>query len=84
MVENCNGIVDVNAKYITVRTARASGTIILSEKAFEVVKTRGCTKGDILAAATVAAIQAAKLTHPLLPLYHPLTIEAVDVDFKQD
>jgi cyclic pyranopterin phosphate synthase len=77
-------MVDVGAKDVTVRTAKASGTIILGEKAFEVVEAGTCTKGDVLATAKVAAIQAAKSTPALIPMCHPLMIEAVDVEFAQD
>ena len=76
-----DGMVDVSAKDITVRTAKASGTIILGDKAFEVVEAGTCTKGDVLATAKIAAIQAAKSTPALIPMCHPLMIEAVDVDF---
>jgi cyclic pyranopterin phosphate synthase len=79
-----DGMVDVSAKDITVRTAKASGTMILGEKAFEVVEAGTCTKGDLLATAKVAAIQAAKSTPALIPMCHPLMIEAVDVDFARD
>jgi cyclic pyranopterin phosphate synthase len=84
MVANSDGMVDVTMKNITVRTARASGTVILGDKAFEVVKTGTCTKGDVLATAKIAAIQAAKSTPALIPMCHPLMIEAVGVDFTWD
>lgn len=79
-----DGMVDVSGKDVTVRTAKASGTITLGEKAFQVIKTGTCTKGDVLATAKVAAIQAAKSTPALIPMCHPLMIEAVDVDFTRD
>jgi len=84
MTANRNGMVDVSGKSITVRTAKASGTIILGDKAFEVVEAGTCPKGDVLATAKVAAIQAAKSTPALIPMCHPLMIEAVDVDFELD
>ncbi|MBL7185829.1 MAG: cyclic pyranopterin monophosphate synthase MoaC [Phycisphaerae bacterium] len=84
MVASSDGMVDVSAKNITVRTAKASGTIILGDKAFEVVEAGTCTKGDVLATAKVAAIQAAKSTPSLIPMCHPLMIEAVDADFTRD
>jgi cyclic pyranopterin phosphate synthase len=77
-------MVDVSAKDITVRTAKASGMIVLGDKAFEVVEAGTCTKGDVLATAKIAAIQAAKSTPTLIPMCHPLLIEAVDVDFARD
>ena len=84
MAANSSGMVDVSVKNITVRTAKASGTIILGDKAFEVVEAGTCTKGDVLATAEVAAIQAAKSTPALIPMCHPLMIEAVGVDFTRD
>ena len=84
MAANSGGMVDVSVKNITVRTAKASGTIILGDKAFEVVEAGTCTKGDVLATAEVAAIQAAKSTPALIPMCHPLMIEAVGVDFTRD
>ena len=84
MTASSDGMVDVSAKNITVRTAKASGTIILGDKAFEVVEAGTCTKGDVLATAKVAAVQAAKSTPALIPMCHPLMIEAVDVDFALD
>lgn len=84
MAANRDGMVDVSGKSITVRTAKASGIIILGDKAFEVVEAGTCPKGDVLATAKVAAIQAAKSTPALIPMCHPLMIEAADVDFKLD
>jgi len=84
MAAGSDGMVDVSAKNITVRTAKASGTIVLGDKAFEVVEAGTCTKGDVLATAKVAAVQAAKSTPALIPMCHPLMIEAVDVDFALD
>ena len=84
MAANRDGMVDVSDKNITVRTAKASGTIILGDKAFEVVEAGTCTKGDVLATAKVAAVQAAKSTPALIPMCHPLMLEAVDVDFTLD
>ncbi len=84
MATNRDGMVDVSSKDITVRTAKASGTIVLGDKAFEVVEAGTCTKGDVLATAKVAAIQAAKSTPALIPMCHPLMIEGVDVEFALD
>ena len=84
MAASSDGMVDVSAKSITVRTAKASGTIVLGDRAFEVVEAGTCTKGDVLATAKVAAVQAAKSTPALIPMCHPLMIEAVDVDFTPE
>ena len=84
MAVDSHGMVDVSAKNVTVRTARASGTIILGEQAFDVVESGVCSKGDVLATAKVAAIQAAKSTPALIPMCHPLMLEAVDIEFTRD
>ena len=76
-----DGMIDVSGKDITVRTAKASGTICLGSKAFEIVKNGDSIKGDVLATAQIAAIQAVKSTSSLIPLCHSLLIEAVDVNF---
>jgi cyclic pyranopterin phosphate synthase len=75
------GMIDVSNKDITVRTAKASGTICLGREAFKIVKSGSSIKGDVLATAKIAAIQAVKLTPTVIPLCHSLLIEAVDVDF---
>jgi cyclic pyranopterin phosphate synthase len=74
-------MIDVSGKDVTVRTAKASGRVVLGEEAFEVLKKGGCIKGDVLATAKVAAIQAVKSTPAMIPMCHPILIEAVDVDF---
>ncbi len=76
-----NGMIDVSNKDITMRTAKASGTICLGSKAFEIVESGDSIKGDALATAKIAAVQAVKSTSSLIPLCHSLLIEAVDVDF---
>jgi cyclic pyranopterin phosphate synthase len=77
-------MIDVSAKNITVRTAKAKGTIVLGDEAFEVVQQGSCIKGDVFATAKIAAIQAVKSTPALIPMCHPLLIEAVQVDFEQN
>jgi cyclic pyranopterin phosphate synthase len=80
-VADDGGMIDVSCKDVTVRTARAFGCIVLGAEAFEVVKKGSCIKGDVLATAKVAAIQAVKSTSAMIPMYHPILIEAVDVAF---
>ncbi|MDT8303745.1 MAG: cyclic pyranopterin monophosphate synthase MoaC [Sedimentisphaerales bacterium] len=76
-----SGMVDVSIKDVTLRTARASGTIILGEEAFQTVRQGACIKGDVLATAKVAAINAVKSTPGIIPMCHLILIEAVDVNF---
>ena len=80
-MDKTDGMIDVSNKDITVRTAKASGTIYLGDEAFEVVRQGNCVKGDVLATAKIAAIQAVKSTPSIIPLCHSLLIEAVSVDF---
>jgi cyclic pyranopterin phosphate synthase len=74
-------MIDVSNKDITIRTAKASGTICLGNEAFEIVKSGSSIKGDVLATAKIAAIQAVKSTPSLIPLCHSLLIDFVDVNF---
>jgi cyclic pyranopterin phosphate synthase len=80
-VTNNRGMTDVSVKNITLRTAKASSTIVLGEEAFQTVRQGACIKGDVLATAKVAAITAVKSTPAIIPMCHVLLIEAVDVDF---
>ncbi|MCK4959615.1 MAG: cyclic pyranopterin monophosphate synthase MoaC [Planctomycetes bacterium] len=77
-------MVDVSGKDITVRTARAEGTIVLGAEAFEVAQKGTSIKGDVLATAKIAAIQAVKSTPGIIPMCHPILIEGIDVDLALD
>ena len=77
-------MIDISAKDISVRTAKAEGTIALCENAFEIIKQGTCKKGDVFTTAKIAAIQAVKSTPNLIPMCHPIPIEGVEVDFEQD
>lgn len=83
-MQDSKGMVDVSGKDITVRTARAEGTIVLGEVAFEVAQKGESIKGDVLATAKIAAIGAVKLTPGIIPMCHPILIEGIDVDFTLD
>lgn len=74
-------MVDVGGKPETARAATAKGSIRMSAEAFAAVRERGGPKGDVLAAARIAGIMAAKKTAELIPLCHPLALDAVTVDF---
>jgi len=73
---------DVSAKGETVRVATAEGRVLLSRPAWTMLKRGEIPKGDVLAVARVAGISAAKETSRILPLCHPLPIEAVRVDLS--
>ena len=75
-------MVDVSAKDITVRTATASGRVSVSPEVITLLRGGGVPKGDALAVARIAGIQAAKRTPDLVPLCHPLAIHGVEVDLE--
>jgi cyclic pyranopterin phosphate synthase len=75
-------MVDVSAKDVTVREARASGRVLLSPEAIAALRAGQVPKGDALAVARIAGIQAAKRTPDLVPLCHPIAIHAVTVDLQ--
>ena len=79
---NENGMVDVSVKNITLRIAKASSSIVLGDDAFQTLTEGTCIKGDVLATGKVAAITAVKSTPAIIPMCHPILIEAVDVEFK--
>ena len=74
-------MVDVGAKPETRRSATASGHIAMSEAALNAIRQGDAPKGDVLAAARIAGIMAAKKTAELIPLCHPLALDAVTLDF---
>jgi cyclic pyranopterin phosphate synthase len=73
-------MVDVSAKEVTVRTATASGRVLLSAQAVAALRDGTVPKGDALAVARIAGIAAAKRTPDLVPLCHPLAIHGVRLD----
>ena len=75
-------MVDVSAKDVTVREARASGRVLLSADAIAALRAGQVPKGDALAVARIAGIQAAKRTPDLVPLCHPIAVHSVTVDLE--
>jgi len=75
-------MVDVADKAITVRTATARGRVTVSRRVVALLRGEGVPKGDALAVARIAGIQAAKRTPELVPLAHPIAIHGVTVDLK--
>jgi cyclic pyranopterin phosphate synthase len=72
-------MVDVSAKEVTERFARATGVISMSPQALEAVEKNAVEKGDVLTVARVAGVMAAKRTAELVPLCHPLLLTDVQV-----
>lgn len=77
--EGAARMVDVSAKDVTVRTATASGRVLVSPPVVAALRGSGVPKGDALAVARLAGIMGAKKTPDLIPLCHPLALHGVDV-----
>jgi len=75
-------MVDVSGKQVSVRTAVASGRVVVTAEVVALLRGPGVPKGDALAVARVAGIQAAKRTPDLVPLCHPIAIHGVAVDLQ--
>lgn len=76
-------MVDVSAKPVTAREAVATGTVTMNAQALAAIHDGKLAKGDVLAVARIAGIQAAKRTSDLIPLCHPLGLSSVSVDFER-
>src|SRR5881392_1449106 len=77
-------MVDVSEKTATERIAVAAGRVVMTRKTLRLVLKGDAKKGDVLGAARVAGIMAAKKTHELIPLCHPLALTKVEVDIMPD
>jgi cyclic pyranopterin phosphate synthase len=77
-------MVDVSAKEITRRIARAGGRIAMRAETLAMIRAGQAGKGDVLGVARIAAIQAAKRTAELIPLAHPLPLTSIAVEFALD
>ncbi len=75
-------MVDVSLKEETIRTASAAGEVFVSEEIFNKIKKNEIEKGDVLAIAKFAGIQAAKKTSELIPLCHNIFISKIQVELK--
>lgn len=72
-------MVDVGEKPITERTAVAYGRVLVNKNTFNLIKTGGMKKGDVLTVAQVAGIMAAKRTADIIPMCHPISIDGIDM-----
>jgi cyclic pyranopterin monophosphate synthase len=77
-------MVDVSAKDVSVRTATATGRVLVSAEVVRLLRDGALPKGDALAVARIAGIMAAKRTPDLVPLCHPIALHGVDVDLAVD
>ncbi len=77
-------MVDVSAKPVTEREAVAEGRVIMQSATLAIIRRGDAKKGDVLGTARLAGILAAKRTHELIPLCHPLPISKIEVDLALD
>jgi len=77
-------MVDVSDKAATERVAVAEGRVVMSKATLDLVVSGNAKKGDVLGTARIAGIMAAKRTHELIPLCHPLALSQVAVDLTPD
>ena len=77
-------MVDVGAKSITEREAVAGAVVSMQAQTLQLLQSGGHKKGDVMAVARIAGIQAAKKCSDLIPLCHPLMLTSVDVSFETD
>lgn len=77
-------MVDVSAKDVTQRSATARAVVEMQAETLRLILEGKAQKGDVIATARIAGIMAAKKTHELIPLCHPLMISKVTVDFEPD
>ena len=75
-------MVDVGGKNVTERVAVAVGRILVNEQCFEMIKTGGHKKGDVLGTAQIAGIMAAKKTPDIIPMCHPIMITGANIRFN--
>ncbi len=79
--QGASRMVDVGAKEITARMARAGGRVRLRPETLELICDKKLSKGDVIEVARLAGIMAAKRTAELIPLCHPLPLDAVTLSF---
>jgi len=77
-------MVDVSDKPQTLREAVARGMVTMKKTTLKLIQENSIAKGDVLMVARVAGIMAAKKTHEIIPLCHPLNISSVQIDFSLD
>lgn len=75
-------MVDISSKGQVSREATATGMIMLKPSTLELIRSGGVEKGDVVAVAKVATVQAVKRTPEIVPLCHPLPVEHVGIDFE--
>ena len=77
-------MVDVTEKAVTSRSATAEGRIVMQAATLDLIRAGAAKKGDVIGVARIAGIMAAKRTHELIPLCHPLALSKISVELDLD
>ena len=77
-------MVDVGDKPVTTRTAVAAARVLVSRETFELIRSGGMKKGDVLTVAQIAGVMGAKRTPELIPMCHPILIDGIDLSLHLD
>ena len=77
-------MVDVGDKPVTTRTAVAAARVLVNRETFELIRSGGMKKGDVLTVAQVAGVMGAKRTAELIPMCHPILIDGIDLSLSLD
>jgi cyclic pyranopterin phosphate synthase len=77
-------MVDISEKPVTARIATATGAVIMAPETLSVILAGDAKKGDVIGVARIAGIMAAKKTHELVPLCHPLALSSIAIDIEPD
>ena len=77
-------MVDVGEKPISQRVAVAAGRVLVNEKTFQLIRSGGMKKGDVLTVAQIAGVMGAKQTSSLIPMCHPILMDGIDLELQLD
>ena len=77
-------MVDVSAKSETARTAVAFGRVLVNAETFELIRSGGLKKGDVLTTAQIGGIMGAKRTSEIIPMCHNVPLSGVDIEFQMN
>ena len=75
-------MVDVGEKNVTHRTARAQGRVFVNRETFDLIRTGGMKKGDVLTVAQIAGVMGAKRTKDLIPMCHPILMNGINLSLS--
>ena len=77
-------MVDVGEKPVTRRTAVAAGRVLVNDHTFDLIKTGGMKKGDVLTVAQIAGVMGAKRTPDIIPMCHPILMDGINLELSLD